>query len=70
MWFAYDWLFEFGFCKANLFSVQIPGSPILGYFEPETDVRLHSCGPFSFPVCISKQIPGCHEAFAKKQSYL
>lgn len=48
----------------------VPKSLAVQYLEPETHVRLHSCGFFfSFPSCISKEIPGCHEAFSQKQSY-
>lgn len=37
----------------------VPKSLAVQYFEPETVVRLHSCGLFSFSVCILKEIPGC-----------
>lgn len=68
MWFGNDWVFEAGFVATLIYSV--PKSLAVQYLEPETHVRLHSCGFFfSFPSCISKEIPGCHEAFSQKQSY-
>lgn len=57
MWLGYDWLFEVAFMAKLIYSV--PKSLAVQYFEPETVVRLHSCGLFSFSVCILKEIPGC-----------
>lgn len=67
MWFGYDWLFEAGFVAKLIYSV--PKSLAVQYSEPETDVRLHSCGLSSFPACVSEETSECPDAFTQKQSY-
>lgn len=67
MWFGYECLFEVGFVAKLIYSV--PKSLASQYFEAGTDVRLHSCDLLSSPAYISKEIPGCHEAFTQKQGY-
>ena len=45
----------------------VPKSLAVQYLEPETNVRLHSCGLSSFPACVSKEIFGYPDAFSQKQ---
>ena len=65
MWFGYNWLFEVGFIAKLIYSV--PKSLAVQFLEPETNVRLHSCGLSSFPACVSKEIFGYPDAFGQKQ---
>lgn len=67
MWFWYDWFFEAGSWQRSF--IQCPNP-----WQSNTWSLRHmsGCIPaafFSFPSCISKEIPGCHEAFSQKQSY-
>ena len=59
MWLGYDWLFEVGFMAKPIYSV--PKSLAVQHSKPETDVRVHSCGPSSFPGCFERDIwvPRC-----------